>query len=144
MKYSELTVAELKALEAELKELYQETAKKKLNIDVTRGKPSEEQLKLADGMFTVDFGDFKSESGADVAKLGDSVAVVMIREGEDGNALIRGSGRQFRRVARSVAGGRVNMEVNEHGVWRFSDWRRVRPSGCRPSPGAARACRIRR
>lgn len=30
MKYSELTVAELKALEAELKELYQETAKKSL------------------------------------------------------------------------------------------------------------------
>ena len=41
MKYSELTVAELKALEAELKELYTATAKKKLYIDVTRGKPSE-------------------------------------------------------------------------------------------------------
>lgn len=80
MKYSELTVAELKALEAELKELYQETAKKKLNIDVTRGKPSEEQLKLADGMFTVDFGDFKSENGADVRNYGGLEGVLELRK----------------------------------------------------------------
>ena len=80
MKYSELTVAELKALEAELKELYQETAKKKLNIDVTRGKPSEEQLKLADGMFSVDFGDFKSENGADVRNYGGLEGVLELRK----------------------------------------------------------------
>ena len=80
MKYSELTVAELKALEAELKELYQETAKKKLNIDVTRGKPSEEQLKLADGMFSVDLGDFKSENGADVRNYGGLEGVLELRK----------------------------------------------------------------
>lgn len=80
MKYSDLTVSELKALDSELKEACKETAKKKLNIDVTRGKPSEEQLRLADGLFEVDLGDFKSENGSDVRNYGGLEGVLELRK----------------------------------------------------------------
>ena len=69
--YTELTIAELEALKKELLIRYGAFKEKKLTLDMTRGKPSIEQLDLAMDMLTGDISrEYKSRSGLDCRNYG--------------------------------------------------------------------------
>ncbi len=80
MKYSELTLNELRSLQTEYAEAYEQVLKKKLSVDVTRGKPCVEQLALSDGMFSMEWNDFKLENGSDARNYGGAEGIPELRK----------------------------------------------------------------
>lgn len=69
--YALMTKAELMSELALLSDLYSKQCEKKLALDMSRGKPSAEQLDLSNGMMTVlDGSDCKSENGFDARNYG--------------------------------------------------------------------------
>ena len=66
-KYVEMSKEELSALKKELEKQYEETRAKGLKLDMSRGKPSTEQLNLCMNMLDVLHGEAEmiSESGVD-------------------------------------------------------------------------------
>lgn len=64
------SVEQLRAWEAELAAQYQTILDKKLNLDVTRGKPSAEQLSLSDALDGILAGDYKAADGTDTRNYG--------------------------------------------------------------------------
>jgi len=69
--YAEFNIAELKALKEELLTRYGAFQEKKLTLDMTRGKPSLEQLDLAMDMLTGDISrEYKTQSGLDCRNYG--------------------------------------------------------------------------
>jgi DNA-binding transcriptional MocR family regulator len=69
--YAELSTAELQALKEELLARYNAFQEKKLTLDMTRGKPSPDQLDLAMEMLTGDISrEYRSASGLDCRNYG--------------------------------------------------------------------------
>ena len=52
-RYSELSRQELETLRTELTERYEQFKRRGLKLDMSRGKPSSDQLDLANGLFDV-------------------------------------------------------------------------------------------
>lgn len=71
--YRELSREELLSLKAELEKEYEETKRKGLKLDMSRGKPSIAQLDLARGFFDVltSESDMRDEGGVDVRNYGE-------------------------------------------------------------------------
>lgn len=64
------TQEQLHQWEAELAAQYQGLQSQSLNLDLTRGKPSSEQLSLSDALDGILKGDYRSEDGTDVRNYG--------------------------------------------------------------------------
>lgn len=65
----------LRAREAELSEQYQQFQAAGLSLDLTRGKPSSDQLDLAAGMDSILAGDLTSPSGEDLRNYGNLLGI---------------------------------------------------------------------
>lgn len=70
MLLDQATTEQLKAWEAELTEQYNTILGKKLSLDVTRGKPSADQLSLSDAMDGILEGNYKASDGTDTRNYG--------------------------------------------------------------------------
>ncbi len=71
MKYCQMTQEELKSQLISEKNLYQEYKSKNYNLDMTRGKPAPDQLKLSMDMLKGEYvGDGKSSTGVDYKNYG--------------------------------------------------------------------------
>ena len=69
--YADLNKAELEVLKEKLLSLYSDFQEKKLTLDMTRGKPSPEQLDLAMDMLTGEISrEYKTQSGLDCRNYG--------------------------------------------------------------------------
>ena len=69
--YTDLNRAELKALKENLLSTYNAFQEKNLTLDMTRGKPSPEQLDLAMEMLTGEISrEYKTQSGVDCRNYG--------------------------------------------------------------------------
>ena len=69
--YKELSLAERKALYAELMIAYNDYIKKELTLDLSRGKPNGSQLDVSNGLLTVDLTkSFNSRAGVDCRNYG--------------------------------------------------------------------------
>ncbi len=69
--YLEMSAAELQAELEIVKKEYAELKSQGLSIDMSRGKPGEDQLDISDGMLkALDDGNFKCENGIDVRNYG--------------------------------------------------------------------------
>jgi hypothetical protein len=65
------TTTELEALSGELQNTYDRLRGRNLGIDMTRGKPSPEQLDLSEGLLeTVSLDDCRGEDGTDYRNYG--------------------------------------------------------------------------
>ena len=71
-RYQDLSVEELESLRKELKQSYREYQNMDLNLDMSRGKPSLDQLDLSNGMMDAlnSEADMYSSDGFDVRKYG--------------------------------------------------------------------------
>ncbi|BFM08472.1 aminotransferase class I/II-fold pyridoxal phosphate-dependent enzyme [Halioxenophilus aromaticivorans] len=65
MQLQSLNQTQLQALERELAEQYQSFQAQNLKLDLTRGKPSSEQLSLSDALDGILAGNYKAEDGTD-------------------------------------------------------------------------------
>ncbi|MDO6746928.1 aminotransferase class I/II-fold pyridoxal phosphate-dependent enzyme [Gilvimarinus sp. 1_MG-2023] len=70
MLLDQATAEQLKAWESELAEQYNAILGKNLSLDVTRGKPSADQLSLSDGMDGILNGNYKASDGTDTRNYG--------------------------------------------------------------------------
>jgi DNA-binding transcriptional MocR family regulator len=68
--YTELSKEELYALKSELEREYEVLKVKGLKLDMSRGKPCDEQLDLSNSMMTIDLGDYKTDIGFDCRNYG--------------------------------------------------------------------------
>ena len=68
--YKNFSAQELAAEKAALQKQYDEFKAKGLKLDMSRGKPSAQQLDLSNDMLRVDLGDFKGEDGVDCRNYG--------------------------------------------------------------------------
>ncbi|WP_317930987.1 aminotransferase class I/II-fold pyridoxal phosphate-dependent enzyme [Halioxenophilus sp. WMMB6] len=70
MQLQSLSQDQLQSLEVELAAAYQAFQEKKLSLDLTRGKPSSEQLNLSDALDGILAGNYKAEDGTDCRNYG--------------------------------------------------------------------------
>lgn len=70
MKITEMTREQLEKLEAELKEAYKEYQAMGLKLDMSRGKPSSEQLNVNNAMLEMPITEYTLENGMDVRNYG--------------------------------------------------------------------------
>ncbi len=70
MNFDGASPEQLKTWESELSSQYDEIKAKSLNLDLTRGKPSSEQLSLSDALDGILKGDYKTASGVDARNYG--------------------------------------------------------------------------
>ena len=72
MTYQECSKEELASLLEETKAAYEALKAKGMKLDMSRGKPSEEQLNFSNGMFDLftSSTDFRDENGVDVRNYG--------------------------------------------------------------------------
>ena len=70
MQLDNASVAQLREWESQLTEQYQAILAKKLNLDLTRGKPSAEQLNLSDAMDGLLKGNYIAADGTDTRNYG--------------------------------------------------------------------------
>ncbi|MEM7019314.1 MAG: aminotransferase, partial [Pseudomonadota bacterium] len=70
MELSQYSSAQLKTLEADLTKQYQLYQQAGLKLDLTRGKPSSEQLVLSDVLDGILAGDYTASDGTDVRNYG--------------------------------------------------------------------------
>ncbi len=70
--YSQMSAEELRTLRAEVEKQFEDMKAKGLNLDMSRGKPSEAQLDICNGMMDVlnSDSDFMSEDGTDCRNYG--------------------------------------------------------------------------
>ncbi|MCL2078125.1 MAG: aminotransferase class I/II-fold pyridoxal phosphate-dependent enzyme [Oscillospiraceae bacterium] len=68
--YGELSKGELSALKEKLSKEYEALKSKGLKLDMSRGKPSSEQLDLSNAMMKIDLGDYKTDVGFDCRNYG--------------------------------------------------------------------------
>jgi len=78
---TELSIDDLKALQAQLQTRYDEFSARGLKLDMTRGKPAPEQLDLANGLLSLPgAGDFTTASGVDCRNYGGIDGIPEARE----------------------------------------------------------------
>ena len=70
MSIQHMAPEQLNVLEAELKSTYHSFQQEKLNLDITRGKPSSEQVSLSNKLDGILNGDYTSASGEDTRNYG--------------------------------------------------------------------------
>lgn len=70
MNLNDATAEQLQKWESELSQQYEAIKGKSLNLDLTRGKPSAEQLSLSDALDGILKGDYKTADGTDVRNYG--------------------------------------------------------------------------
>ena len=70
MRIDQSSPEQLSSLEAELSSKYAEIQARKLNLDITRGKPNAEQLALSDALDGILAGSYKSQDGTDTRNYG--------------------------------------------------------------------------
>jgi DNA-binding transcriptional MocR family regulator len=70
LQLDQATTEQLREWEAELAAQYQTIVGKKLNLDVTRGKPSAEQLSLSDTLDGILEGQYQTDNGTDTRNYG--------------------------------------------------------------------------
>jgi len=96
-------IDQLNTWESELEAQYDDIRSKALNLDLTRGKPSAEQLTLSDSLDGILFGNYLSRSGVDVRNYG----------GLDGIAEARNLGADLLEVPAEniLAGGNSSLTL---------------------------------
>ncbi len=77
---AETTSAELQTALTVLKQQYSELAGANLNLDLTRGKPSEEQLLLSNTLDGILAGNYQDNQGIDLRNYGNPLGVMAARE----------------------------------------------------------------
>ena len=78
---NELNPQEREALQADVEKRYRELQARNLNLDLTRGKPSSEQLDLSNALLALPGeDDYVDATGADVRNYGNLTGIVDIRE----------------------------------------------------------------
>src|SRR5690554_2132480 len=70
LQLNQATPAQLQQWERELAEEYSRVKAQNLNLDLTRGKPSAEQLSLSDALDGILQGNYQSDSGVDTRNYG--------------------------------------------------------------------------
>ncbi len=80
MNLKNATAEQLKAWEGELTQAYAAIQAKSLSLDLTRGKPSAEQLSLSDALDGILKGNYKSQNGTDVRNYGGLEGIEESRE----------------------------------------------------------------
>lgn len=80
MKLSDASPEQLRSLESELSAHYETLKSLELKLDITRGKPSSEQLSLSNHMDGILNGDYKTESGEDTRNYGNIRGITEMRE----------------------------------------------------------------
>lgn len=79
MKIESASKAELEQWETELTAEYQAFRDQSLNLDLTRGKPSPEQLSLSDGIDGILGGNYKCQDGTDARNYGGLLGIPELR-----------------------------------------------------------------
>lgn len=79
MQLENLTTEQLRGLEAELQAQYSQFQSQNLSLDLTRGKPSAEQLTLSNGLDGILNGEYTTDSGVDVRNYGGLDGISEIR-----------------------------------------------------------------
>lgn len=79
MQLDSLTTEQLRGIEAELEAQYSQFQSQSLSLDLTRGKPSAEQLTLSNGLDGLLKGDYTTESGVDARNYGGLDGISEIR-----------------------------------------------------------------
>lgn len=74
-----LTADQLRSLESELMTTYEALQSENLKLDITRGKPSAEQVSLADSLDGILRGDYKTESDEDTRNYGNIKGIQEMR-----------------------------------------------------------------
>ena len=122
--YAELNTAELDALKEKLLKRYGIFQKKKLTLDMTRGKPSPAQLDLAMDMLTGDISrEFKSPSGLDCRNYGGLDGIKEAKElfarymGVADDEVIVGDSASLKMMHDTVMGAMVYGMVNSGQPW---------------------------
>ncbi|VUD59803.1 Putative aminotransferase/MSMEI_6121 [Thalassocella blandensis] len=80
MNLNDATAEQLQQWESELNQQYEAIKGKSLNLDLTRGKPSAEQLSLSDALDGILNGDYKTADGTDVRNYGGLEGISEARE----------------------------------------------------------------
>ncbi len=108
MQINQATSAQLQQWERELAEDYARIKAQNLNLDLTRGKPSAEQLNLSDALDGILKGNYQSDSGIDTRNYG----------GLDGLPEIKSLGEQIMGVpaANVLAGGNSSLTLMHQAV----------------------------
>ena len=73
-------LASLTALKSDVEASYQELKDRNLSLDLTRGKPSAEQLDLAQSLLSLPGDDYRTEGGVDTRNYGGGDGIADIRE----------------------------------------------------------------
>ncbi len=109
MHIQSLSREQLQSLESELSEQYARFQDQQLTLDLTRGKPSAEQLSLSDGLDGILQGDYRSEDGTDCRNYG----------GLDGIAEIKRLGAAILGVGQDeiLAGGNASLTLMYQSVF---------------------------
>ncbi len=103
MNLNDLSHDALKTLETDLAAQYEQIKAKSLSLDLTRGKPSSEQLALSEALDGILEGNFTSDSGVDVRNYG----------GLDGITEVRDLGTSFLGIPKEniLAGGNSSLTL---------------------------------
>ncbi|MDP1933245.1 MAG: aminotransferase class I/II-fold pyridoxal phosphate-dependent enzyme [Gammaproteobacteria bacterium] len=80
MKDQLLNPQQLQARQQELRQQYEAVSSKKLNLDLTRGKPSTEQLNLSDELDGILKGNYKCQDGSDARNYGGIMGIPEARK----------------------------------------------------------------
>lgn len=80
MNLNQASSTQLQQWHSELKEQYNQICAKKLNLDLTRGKPSAEQLSLANSLDGILEGNYTTPSGVDTRNYGGLEGITEARE----------------------------------------------------------------
>ncbi|MDU0479664.1 aminotransferase class I/II-fold pyridoxal phosphate-dependent enzyme [Staphylococcus chromogenes] len=79
MSLQDLDAAQLEALKAEINGEYAELKSRNLKLDLTRGKPSSEQLSFANGLLSLPGDQYTDEDGTDCRNYGNLIGLSSIR-----------------------------------------------------------------
>ncbi len=80
MNHQLLNPQQLQARQKELRKQYEAVSAKKLNLDLTRGKPSTEQLNLSDKLDGILAGNYKCQDGSDARNYGGVMGIPEARK----------------------------------------------------------------
>ncbi len=113
MHIDQASIAELQAALAKYQQQHQQLVARKLNLDLTRGKPSTEQLNLSDKMQSILVGEHTDPNGVDLRNYGgiDGIASAKNLFGE-----ILGLAEEDRST-RVLVGGNSSLSLMHYTLW---------------------------